>query len=106
MGEGSPLSESLPQPLGRTGFRKDSYFDQMEPIELQEGEVYRLVGTAGYEGLTVDGEFIGKFGSGLVFRDMRTGPGAAVEFRPAWWIEWSDLASIETPDVLSYGAEN
>ena len=78
----------------------------LNPIPLQEGEIYRLNGTGDFAAVTVDGEFAGEFGdSGLLFRNIDTDPGPAAGFRTAWYIEWSDLASIETPSVLAYGEE-
>jgi hypothetical protein len=78
----------------------------MNPVPLREGEIYRLTGTADYEAVIVDGEFAGEFGdSGLFFRNIETDPSSQIGFRTAWYIEWSDLASIETPSVLAYGEE-
>ena len=76
----------------------------MEPIPLEEGEIYRLTGTPDFGAVTVDGEYVGQFGSGLIFRNVKASP-EEVGFRSAWWIEWSDLASLETPSVLTYGEE-
>lgn len=81
-------------------------FLSLDPIPLQEGEIYRLTGTGDFAAVTVDGEFAGQFGdSGLLFRNVDPDPGPEVGFRTAWYVEWPDLASIETPSVLAYGEE-
>ena len=76
----------------------------MEPIPLEEGVIYRLTGTEVFGAVTVDGEYVGQYGSGLIFRNVKASP-EEVGFRSAWNVEWSDLASIETPDVLEFGEE-
>ena len=71
---------------------------------MQEGEIYRLTGTEEFGAVTVDGEYVGQFGSGLIFRNVKASS-EEVGFRSAWNVEWSDLASIGTPSVLAYGEE-
>lgn len=65
----------------------------MEPIELVPGAPYRITGTSDVGGVMAEGEFVGEFGSALIFRNVEEDPNEG--FRTAWYVEWHELASAE-----------